>query len=78
MKSLQSKILLVILACVLFAAGVNTVAGVYITSKKMDSDATTILNLVCEKSSEELNSIFYADLGKSAVLQVLLNFSVCY
>lgn len=60
MKSLQTKILLVILACVLFAAGVNTVAGVYITSKKMDSDAATILNLVCEKSSEELNGTFYS------------------
>lgn len=56
MKSIQSKILLLIMMCVLLASGFNSIAGLYTTSHMLKDETDKIMNLLCEQNVERINS----------------------
>lgn len=58
MKSLKTKILILILFCVLVGSSLNSFMGLYTTSKVLDEEANYIMNLLCQQNSSELDQLF--------------------
>lgn len=59
MKSIQTKILLLVLSCVLFASALNSITGLYMTAHVLDKDSDEIMSLMCEQKEEELDFLFH-------------------
>lgn len=55
MKSIQTKFLIIILICVLVASGINSFAGMYMTSQLLESNANEIISLKCEQNANDLD-----------------------
>lgn len=57
MKSIQTKITLLILACVLLSAGVVGGVGILSAQRSADRDSTKIMNLMCEDKAKEMDAL---------------------
>ncbi len=56
MKSVQTKILVLILGCILLSAGLFGGAGFYNASTVVENDSAQILHLICAQKAQELNA----------------------
>jgi len=56
MKSVQTKILVLILSCILLSAGLFGGAGYYNARTVVESDSAQIMNLICSLKAQEMNA----------------------
>lgn len=56
MKSVQTKILTLILSCILLSAGLFGGAGYYNARTVVESDSAQIMNLICAQKAQEMNA----------------------
>lgn len=60
MKSLHSKLLILILGCILVSAIAFSGIGIYNATVYVDQDSTQIMSLLCEEKTIEMNSLLLA------------------
>lgn len=56
MRSIQTKIIILILTCILVSAAIIGGVGIFISEITVDSDSAKIMNLLCSEKAQELNS----------------------
>lgn len=56
MRSIQTKIIILILTCIIVSAAIIGGIGFFISEITVDSDSAKILNLLCSEKAQELNN----------------------
>ena len=56
MRSIQTKIFILILTCIVVSSAIIGGIGIFISEITVDSDSVKIMNLLCSEKAQELNS----------------------
>lgn len=56
MRSIQTKIFILILTCIVVSSAIIGGIGIFISEITVDSDSVKIINLLCSEKAQELNS----------------------
>ena len=55
MRSIQTKIFILILTCIVVSSAIIGGIGIFISEITVDSDSVKIMNLLCSEKAQELN-----------------------